>query len=97
MSNLLSNAIRHNTPGGEVFITLVANTLIVENTGRPQPLPAGQEFARFRRSADSAPSGVGLGLAIAQQICQSLNWTLIYEYPTVGRHNFTVNFGVSSQ
>ena len=97
LSNLLSNAIRHNTPGGEVFITLVANTLIVENTGRPQPLPAGQEFARFRRSADSAPGGVGLGLAIAQQICQSLNWTLIYEYPTVGRHNFTVNFGVSSQ
>lgn len=91
LSNLFTNASRHNIPGGEVWITLTPKFLRVENTGRPQPLPAGQEFARFRRAADSPAGGLGLGLAIARQICQSQGWVLGYAYGA-GRHTFQVDF-----
>ena len=92
VSNLLTNAIRHNHPGGTILVHLTATALRVENTGRPQPLPAGQEFGRFRKQADSAPGGVGLGLAIAHQIAETCGFDLCYAYPDAGRHALTVTF-----
>lgn len=92
VSNLLTNAIRHNRPGGTVHVALTATGLRVENTGRPHPLPAGQEFARFRKAADSTPGGVGLGLAIAHQVAESCGFGLRYDYPAAGRHALTVTF-----
>lgn len=92
VSNLLTNAIRHNVPGGRLILTLSAQALRLENTGQPQPLPAGQEFARFRKPADSAPGGVGLGLAIARQVSLRCGFELHYDYPARGRHALTVTF-----
>jgi len=94
VSNLLTNAIRHNRPGGEITIALTAQELRIENTGRARPLPASQEFARFRKDADSAPGGVGLGLAIAQQVSLRCGFALRYDYPAVGRHVLTVTFSL---
>ncbi len=92
VSNLLTNAIRHNRPGGTVHVVLTATALRIENTGRPRPLPSGQVFARFRKDADSAPGGVGLGLAIARQIGETCGFGLRYDYPAEGRHALTVTF-----
>lgn len=94
VSNLLTNAIRHNRPGGTLHVVLTATALRVENTGRPRPLPAGQEFGRFRKDADGAPGGVGLGLAIAHQIAETCGFGLRYDYPAEGRHVLTVTFSL---
>ncbi|RSK24988.1 sensor histidine kinase [Hymenobacter metallilatus] len=92
VSNLLSNAIRHNVAGGTIRVQLTATELVVENTGRPVALPVGQEFARFRKDALSAPGGVGLGLAIEQQVCDSCGLELAYTFEAPNRHRFMVRF-----
>jgi signal transduction histidine kinase len=86
VSNLLSNAIRHNLPGGELRVGLTAHLFSVENTGRPQALPADQLFARLRPRPDRLPGSVGLGLPIARQICETCGFLLSYHYHEPGRH-----------
>ncbi|WP_210513645.1 sensor histidine kinase [Hymenobacter terricola] len=93
VSNLLSNAIRHNVPGGEVRVTLTPRLLTVENTGRPRALPADQLFVRFRPGPERAPGSVGLGLAIARQICETSGFLLSYHYTEPGRHQMRVRIG----
>jgi signal transduction histidine kinase len=90
VSNLLSNAIRHNLPGGELRVVLTAHLFSVENTGRPQALPADQLFARLRPRPDRLPGSVGLGLPIARQICETCGFLLSYHYQEPGRHNMRV-------
>jgi signal transduction histidine kinase len=86
VSNLLSNAIRHNQPGGELRVELTAHQFTVENTGRAQALPADQLFARLRPRPDRLPGSVGLGLPIARQICETSGFILSYHYQEPGRH-----------
>jgi len=93
VSNLLSNAIRHNVPGGQLHVTLTAHQLTVENTGRPQALPADQLFARLRPRPDRPPGSVGLGLPIARQICETCGFLLSYHYQEPGRHQLCVRMG----
>ncbi|MES2389653.1 MAG: sensor histidine kinase [Bacteroidota bacterium] len=90
VSNLLSNAVRHNIPGGSVTVRLSEAAFIIENTGKAVPLPSGSEFARFRKDASGVTGGVGLGLAISQQICDTCGLKLIYEFITPNLHRFTV-------
>lgn len=90
VSNLLSNAIRHNVPGGQLVVRLSDEELVVENTGRPAALPAGEEFARFRKDALSAGTGVGLGLAIARQVSETCGLALRYHFEPPRSHRFTV-------
>ena len=92
VSNLLSNAIRHNVAGGTIRVRLTAAALVVENTGRPVALPVGQEFARFRKDALSASGGVGLGLAIERQVCDTCGLGLAYAFEAPNWHRFTVSF-----
>jgi signal transduction histidine kinase len=92
VSNLLSNAIRHNVAGGTIRVQLTATALVVENTGRPVSLPVGEEFARFRKDALSAPGGVGLGLAIERQVCDTCGLGLAYAFDGPNWHRFTVSF-----
>lgn len=79
VTNLVSNAIFHNRPGGRVRVSLArageAAVLTVSDTGTgipPQDLP--HIFERFYRS-DKARSGaagrVGLGLAITRAIVEA--------------------------
>ncbi|MFC7667041.1 sensor histidine kinase [Hymenobacter humi] len=92
VSNLLSNAIRHNVPGGEVRVTLTEQMLTVENTGHACALPADQLFVRFRPGPERPPGSVGLGLAIARQICETYGFLLSYHYEAPGRHAMRVRF-----
>jgi len=90
VSNLLSNAIRHNQRGGELRVELTAHQFTVENTGRAQALPADQLFARLRPRPDRLPGSVGLGLPIARQICETCGFILSYHYQEPGRHSMRV-------
>ena len=78
--NLLENGIRHNVPGGEVWVRCRRErgraVIEVENTGAPIT-PATVElltepFYRGDASRTSAgPDGTGLGLAIVQSITKT--------------------------
>lgn len=87
ISNMLSNAIRHNVPLGTVSVTLSKNTLTVSNSGTVS-LNKEQLFKRF---ASGSETGSGLGLAIVKEICVRHNWKANYHFAD-GRHFFSINF-----
>ena len=87
LTNLLSNAIRHNYNGGKIDVILTADSLTIKNTGEVIPLPSDEIFNRFQKSPGS--EGSGLGLTISRQICENFNFLSNYEYKNE-RHVFTV-------
>ena len=89
LSNLLSNAIRHNYKGGDILINLTEKNLIIKNTGDAEPLNDEKIFARFHKSSGS--EGSGLGLTISRQICENFGFSLNYVFAE-GYHKFIVEF-----
>ena len=89
LSNLISNAIRHNYAGGEIVISLSPQSLTIKNTGDGHPLPDEKIFSRFHKSSGS--EGSGLGLTISRQICENFGFALNYFFMD-GRHTFVVDF-----
>jgi signal transduction histidine kinase len=88
VTNLISNAIRHNQAGGTIHVCSSAETLELSNTG---PAPASDPatlFDRFKKGATNAES-VGLGLAIVRQICHSYELGIDYQYQA-GMHTLTL-------
>jgi two-component system sensor histidine kinase QseC len=79
ITNLLSNAIRHNVEGGEMMIELTHQKLCVINTGAAPEIPTEELFQRFKKSNQSAES-IGLGLAIVKQICEVNHFAVSYKY-----------------
>ena len=78
ISNLLSNAIRHNINRGKIFIVLVDNNLIIKNTGNDPACDPGTFFERFRKAKHS--DSLGLGLSIVKKIADLYNFKISYEY-----------------
>jgi signal transduction histidine kinase len=80
-SNLISNAIKYNKPGGSVIVTLREEdgTLVadVTDTGigiSREHLPlVFDQFYRVSRREDQKTKGTGLGLAIAKKIVEAHN------------------------
>lgn len=89
LSNLISNAIRHNRTDGEIIITLNDDAFTVKNTGDSEPLQAEKIFARFHKSSGS--EGSGLGLTISREICENFGFKLEYRFEG-GYHVFEVRF-----
>lgn len=89
ISNLISNAIRHNYKGGKIAIRLNNENLIIKNTGDREPLAEEKIFTRFHKSSGS--EGSGLGLTISKQICENFGFTLTYVFQDEF-HVFVVRF-----
>lgn len=89
VNNLISNAVRHNIPGGEIHVQSAQGLLRVKNTGRAQPLDPERIFQRFVKQYPS--EGVGLGLAIVKEIVDMSGMNIRYDYAE-GTHTFTVTF-----
>ena len=97
VTNLLTNAIQYNQPGGEVRVTLAAQNglavLTVTDTGQgiaPEDLP--RVFSRFFR-ADPSRTGAGnagLGLAISKAIVEAHGGTLVVASEANAGATFTV-------
>jgi PAS domain S-box-containing protein len=90
MWNLISNAIRHNVPGGVVDVVLRrdgANAVIeVRDTGDgidPALLP--YIFEPFRQHASGKSGGLGLGLAIARSLIEIHGGTIEADSEGLGR------------
>ncbi len=80
LRNLLSNALRHTPPGGQIRITAQAGptgfvTVRVQDTGSgiaPEDIPyVFERFWRADRSRARDSGGAGLGLAIARHLVEA--------------------------
>lgn len=78
LSNLLSNAIRHNMEGGYVGVELNKKHLIIKNTGMPLEEKEEEMFGRFKKGRGNSDS-VGLGLAIVKRICEQSKLKISYK------------------
>jgi signal transduction histidine kinase len=90
ITNLISNAIRHNYLQGKIWIDLSAQQLVVSNTGTAPQVPTEQLFQRFKKGAQSSDS-IGLGLAIVRQICTLNHFSADYSYCDE-KHVLTISF-----
>jgi two-component system OmpR family sensor kinase len=77
ISNLLTNAIKHNIENGNIKIILSNTCLKVSNPSESVIDHPETMFDRFSK-ASQASSSHGLGLAIVKKICDQNNWKIIY-------------------
>lgn len=92
VSNLVVNAIRHNTSGGNIRVVVSDGHLLVSNPSKEPPIDAHRVFSRFYRT--KSQKGNGLGLAIVKSICDYHGWTISYRYEH-GYHLFDILFAPS--
>jgi PAS domain S-box-containing protein len=76
VANLLSNALRHSVPGGEIHLSAIRRggqvAVSVADTGRgipPEYLP--RIFDKFVRVPEAPAGGAGLGLSISKSIIEA--------------------------
>lgn len=89
VSNLLSNALRHNREQGKVLVQAKAQKIVMANTGHNREIDATRLFRRFAKQAAPGDSN-GLGLSIAYEICKSVHLRLEY-YFAEGMHHFVLS------
>jgi signal transduction histidine kinase len=90
LSNIIKNAIIHNTAEGQIKVTIHNRQLIVENTGPVLEGVPEEMFARFKKGSDKTKT-TGLGLALVKQICYLYGTHLAYEYNN-GWHKINIVF-----
>ena len=83
ISNLLTNAIKHNELKGKIFVELSKEKLIFKNTGKPLQVPTKELFERFKKDNQTSDSP-GLGLSIVKKICETNNIQISYKF----EHNY---------
>lgn len=90
LTNLLKNAARHSTEGGQVRVVLTPDYLLVSNSGEPLPFAEERLFGRFVKHP-ARPDSTGLGLALVRQIAQRYALPVGYRYDHSARtHTFTL-------
>ena len=94
LSNLISNAIRHNAvlegKKGLIRVNLTREGLVIVNTGREPIVPTQELFERFKKGNTGSDS-IGIGLAIVRQICDLSDFDIDYQYAG-GLHMLAVSF-----
>ena len=90
LTNLISNAIRHNIESGKINLTLSANTFIIWNSGLPTDVNPTYFFERFKKSNQHVNS-LGLGLSIVQKIAENYKYCISYQVED-DRHILKLNF-----
>lgn len=91
LSNLISNAKRHNIPKGFIRIELCENFFRITNSGLPNELDEESVFKRFKKGARYANS-LGIGLALVKKIVDIYGHRIIYKQ-SEDLHLFTIRFG----
>lgn len=79
LTNLMTNAIKHNIPGGSIAIEFTKNFLCIKNTGNEPNRNVTELFERFKKGNNHSDS-IGLGLSIVKQICFLSGFEIDYRY-----------------
>ncbi|HUS03130.1 MAG TPA: HAMP domain-containing sensor histidine kinase [Chitinophagaceae bacterium] len=90
ISNLITNAIKHNIDSGTIEINLTGTGLSVSNTGMPLESLPSELFERFKKDKVSSES-LGLGLSIVKKICERYCYHVNYNYSDP-LHTTRINF-----
>lgn len=90
ISNLISNAIKHNVKGGSITISTTKLFVSVSNSGAPTTLDSSSLFERFKKESRSSNS-FGLGLAIVKKVCDNYNWKITHSFAE-DQHNISIYF-----
>ncbi len=89
ISNLITNAIRHNFKGGKITVGLEKSKLTICNSGT-ELRSIEKLFDRFYKENTSSES-TGLGLALVKQIVDTTGMKLQYSYKNM-QHSFEIHF-----
>jgi signal transduction histidine kinase len=90
ISNLISNAIKHNVKGGSITVSTTKLFVSVSNSGAPTSLDSSSLFERFKKESSSSNS-FGLGLAIVKKVCDNYNWKITHSFAE-DQHNISIYF-----
>lgn len=90
ISNLISNAIKHNIEGGHIEVLTTNLFVSVSNSGIPPKIESEALFERFKKESTAANS-FGLGLAIVKKICDNNDWKITHSY-VEDQHNISIYF-----
>ena len=90
ISNLISNAIKHNIDGGHIEILTTNLFVSVSNSGIPPKIDSESLFERFKKES-TASNSFGLGLAIVKKICDNNKWKITHSY-VEDQHNISIYF-----
>jgi signal transduction histidine kinase len=90
ISNLIQNAIRHNSIKGTIEINLENNSLSISNSGNPLNIKPEELFVRFKKN-DASKESLGLGLSIVKSITDLYHVKLSYNF-SKDLHSFVLTF-----
>jgi signal transduction histidine kinase len=90
ISNLISNAIKHNIEKGQILIQTTDLFISVSNSGEAPKMSSSSLFERFKKES-TASNSFGLGLAIVKKICDNYNWNITHSY-VEDQHNISIYF-----
>ncbi len=90
VTNLLTNAIKHNIENGSIDVVLTEKKLVISNTGQPLSSKPELLFERFKKDFVNSDS-LGLGLSIVKKICQQNGLTINYVF-TAPLHTVTITW-----
>lgn len=88
LQNLLDNAYRHASTF-PIVITCNSEKICIQNSGEPLKRPVEEALQAF--VTERGDGGLGLGLYIAQSVCELHNFHLNYSYEN-GNHTFCIEF-----
>ena len=90
ITNIISNAIRHNIEEGRIEIRLDKNRLTILNTGPALNSKPHELFGRFKKDKPQSES-LGLGLSIVKKIVEQYGFSINYYYQNE-LHRITITF-----
>lgn len=79
ISNVISNAIKHNLEGGNISVELQNDFFRVSNSGPELNTDPKDLFVRFKKDSSSGDS-LGLGLSIVKTITDIYGFAITYDY-----------------
>jgi signal transduction histidine kinase len=90
LTNLITNAIKHNINNGSIEMTVNKEQLTVTNTGPPLQGSPEEMFERFKKDKVNSDS-LGLGLSIVKKITEQYGFTVHYSYADQN-HRISIKF-----